>query len=360
VIDPNTLEFCSAVMAAIPDVIFEVDQEGKFTFYHTQPEQMNIDPTTIIGASVNDVYPAATATLILQAVRRAVEQGQPQKIKYSLSTNGETKFYQAHFGPAPLRGTVVAIVRDITIEAQHERELSEQKRCLEEANVSLEQFVYLASHDLREPLSGVAGYATLLQKRYSYLLDMHGRHFVDMVVEGTKNMEVKIDGLLTLSRINKGTLSGVFSLGSAIESARRCLVGPLQKVDVEFCHTASLPMIRGDRGQITQVFQNLFSNSIKYRNDNDKVIIEIDVTDHHDQPGMLLVSVKDNGIGFDMKYAERIFGVFQRLYTVQQYPGTGIGLAIVKKIIERHGGQVWALSEPNKGATFFFTIPKAA
>lgn len=351
------LDFLTAVVAAIPDTVFELDAKGKFTFYHA-PGQ---DAKEVVGSTVHDHLPPAAADLILGAVQRCLKLRQPQIIKYSLSEEGApSRTFQAHLGPVVNRGTVVAIVRDITVEARHETELSEQKRCLEEANVSLEQFVYLASHDLREPLSGVAGYATLLQKRYAYALDPNAAHFVEMIVEGTKNMETKIDGLLSLSRINKGVLTGVFPLGAAIDSARRCLVGPLQKVEADFRVPLTTPMVRGDRGQIAQVFQNLFSNSIKYRNEAEsKLIVEVSVEECPESPNMLKVSVKDNGIGFDMKHADRIFGVFQRLYTMHQYPGTGIGLAIVKKIVERHGGKVWPESEPGKGATFFFTVPKA-
>lgn len=355
----NDLDFFAAVIKALPDTVFEVDADGRFTFFHAPGHDNN--GSEYVGTTVRDHLPAAAADLILGATQRCRALKQPQIIKYAVARPYEpTCTFQAHLGLVESRDTVVAIVRDITAEARHEAELNEQKRCLEEANTSLEQFVYLASHDLREPLSGVAGYATLLQKRYAYALDHNAAHFVDMIVGGTQNMEIKIDGLLSLSRINKGVLTGTFPLGAAVDSARRCLFGPLQGVDVEFQFpSTTTPLIRGDRGQITQVFQNLFSNSIKYRQEGQKLTIAVGVEDCPEQANMLRVSVKDNGIGFDMKHADRIFGVFQRLYTVHQYPGTGIGLAIVKKIVERHGGKVWPESEPGNGSTFFFTLPKA-
>lgn len=356
--DRTEQERARAVLSAIPDAIFEVDQEGKFSFFHAKPLQTYVDPSRIIGATLHELLPKDVADLLLNAVKRALASRESQVVKYALPFDSEWRHYQAHLGTSLSQDTAVAIVRDITDDVLHESALRTQKRYLEEANASLEQFVYVASHDLREPLIGVAGFATLLQKRYGAVLDEQGNHFVEEVVSGTKNLEAKIDDLLALSRVSRGNNSGTFALGAAIESAKRCLVGQLNKTPVEFKLPEVMPLVRGDRGQITQVFQNLFSNSIKYRKVDVPTVIEVSVKEDS-SPGMLLVSVTDNGIGFDQRHAERIFGVFQRLYTPQQYPGTGIGLAIVRKIVERHGGKVSAVSEPNQGSTFFFTVPKA-
>lgn len=252
---------------------------------------------------------------------------------------------------------IVGFFLDRTRDVQQNLESERQKQQLADANESLEQFVYIASHDLREPLIGVAGYATLVLRRYRDKLDDQGTHFLSEVVRGCKSMEQKIDDLLELSRAGRGSPQGPFPLGSAVEQARRSLVGHIER-NGAVIHCEGLPVVRGDRGQIAQVFQNLFSNSVKYRTKDVTPLIEVTAETYTEDPNWWCVAVRDNGIGFDMRHAERIFGVFQRLYTIDQYPGTGIGLAIVKKIIDRHGGKIWVLSKPGDGATFYFTLPK--
>lgn len=355
--DRTERERSRAILSAIPDSIFEVDREGRFTFYQTH---RSLDLSRSTGMSLHDMMPKDVADLLLNAVQRALNTKETQTVKYVMPHGKTWRHYQANFGTSLSQDTAVAIIRDITDDVLHEKALSEQKRFLEEANVSLEQFVYIASHDLREPLIGVAGYATLLQKRYGTSLDETAHRFIEGITQGTRNMEAKIDDLLALSRVNRGNQMGSFPLGTAIDAAKRSLVGPLSTCAVEFKLPGVTPLLKGDRGQVTQVFQNLFSNSIKYRSPDKPVTIEISTKPDPQNPHMLIVSVTDNGIGFDPKHAERIFGVFQRLYTIQQYPGTGIGLAIVKKIVERHNGKVWATSQPGQGSTFSFTLPLAS
>lgn len=227
---------------------------------------------------------------------------------------------------------------------------------VEQLEEDLEQFTYLASHDLREPLMGLAGFASLLQKRCSEQLDDKCKHFLEQIIDGSKRMERKLDDLLTFSRAGSAAPSGIFPLGAAIEEAHRSLVRKFTETGAVLHVVNEMPLVRGDRSMVAQVFQNLFSNSIKYRQE-DPPQVWIECQQQHD--GYCTVVVRDNGIGFDMCHEKRIFGVFQRLYTVDQYPGTGIGLAIAKKIVERHGGRIWTQSQPGKGAVFFFTLPTA-
>ena len=228
---------------------------------------------------------------------------------------------------------------------------------IEQLEEDLEQFAYLASHDLREPLMGLAGFATLLQKRCGSQLDDKCLHFLEQIVDGSKRMEKKLDDLLVFSRAGKRTPRGVFSLGASIEEARRALARKISDNEVVLQVDNEMPLIQGDRSMLAQVFQNLFSNSIKYRKKDEPPRIWVESRQHDEHH--CVVAVRDNGIGFDMQHQDRIFGIFQRLYTVEQYPGTGIGLAIAKKIVERHGGKIWTQSKPDKGAVFFFTLPTA-
>jgi len=250
---------------------------------------------------------------------------------------------------------VIATIRDVTDYKKAQKALLKKTTELERTNAELEQFVYIASHDLREPLIGVAGYASLLQRRIGDKLDEQETRWLSQILEGTKAMEQKLDDMLLLSRAGRNLPNGHgFPLGAAVDEARRNLAASLTKteatIDVEH-----LPLVKGDRSMIAQVFQNLFSNSIKYRGDQPPKIEVKAKTENNE----VTVSVKDYGIGFDMRHAERIFKVFQRLYTIEEYPGTGIGLAIVKKIVERHKGRIWVESTPDKGATFYFTLTPA-
>jgi light-regulated signal transduction histidine kinase (bacteriophytochrome) len=233
----------------------------------------------------------------------------------------------------------------------------EYRKQVERLEEDLEQFVYLASHDLREPLMGLAGFASLLQKRCVDQLDPNCLHFLEQIQDGAKRMEQKLDDLLAFSRVSKTKPAGTFPLGAAVEEARRALVRKIAESGAVLHVAYDLPVVQGDRSMMAQVFQNLLSNSIKYRKKN--VIPEVWVESRQHDEDHCIVAVRDNGIGFDMRYKDRIFGVFQRLYTVEQYPGTGIGLAIVKKVVERHGGEIWVQSKPDEGTTFYFTLTVA-
>lgn len=238
-------------------------------------------------------------------------------------------------------------IQDASEVVQLETEL---KRIAEE----LDQFAYIASHDLREPLIAVAGYASLLKRRCP------NRHegcneCLDRIGDSTKHMERKIDDLLSFSRAGRSSVVGTFSLMVALNEAKRALVRQIAENEARITIlNGGLPVVKGNRSMIAQVFQNLISNALKYRKRS--LIPQINIEAHLTE-GMIEVRVEDNGIGFDMKYQDRVFDIFQRLHTIEQYPGTGMGLSIAKRIVERHGGSIWVRSKPRQGTTFFFTLP---
>lgn len=217
----------------------------------------------------------------------------------------------------------------------------------------IEKFAYVAAHDLREPLSNLVGFATLLRKRCGDGLHAQGKKWLEEVIDGAQVMARKVDDLLAFSRAGRNSPRGEFPLGLAVEEAKRMVVRQLRESGGSIDVLGDLPVVRGDRAMVAQIFQNLFSNSLKYRGaEPPKVTVQAEAHE-----GRWLVKVADNGLGFDAKtYGDRIFEVFQRLYTIDQYPGTGIGLAIAKKIVECHGGSIWSDSTPGQGATFFFTL----
>ena len=228
---------------------------------------------------------------------------------------------------------------------QHEEILS--------ANKELEAFAYVASHDLQEPLRMVASYCDLLKRRYGNKLDSDADEFIGFAIDGARRMQALIDDLLSYSRL--GTRGKAFERTECQEALDRALAN-LEAAIAESGAVVThdrLPTVEGDGDQIAQVFQNLISNAIKFRTDK---VPRIHVSARMKAPNWL-VSVSDNGCGIESQYAERIFVIFQRLHSRREYPGTGIGLAICKKVVERHGGRIWMESEPGAGSTFHFTLP---
>ena len=231
--------------------------------------------------------------------------------------------------------------------------LALQANDLERSNAELEQFAYVASHDLQEPLRMITGYTQLLAKRYGDKLDQDASEYINYAVEGAKRMQRLIHDLLDYSRV--GTRGNEFAPADCqaiVTETLRTLQPAIQESAATVTYD-SLPTVMGDESQLLQLFQNLIGNAIKYRGSKPPVVqVSCKQEGEH-----WLFSVRDNGIGIDPKYAERIFVIFQRLHGRDQYAGTGIGLAVCKKIVERHGGKIWVESELGKGATFYFTIP---
>jgi signal transduction histidine kinase len=224
---------------------------------------------------------------------------------------------------------------------------------LARSNTELEQFAYVASHDLQEPLRMITGYTSLLAKRYRGKLDGDADEFIGYATDGAKRMHALINDLLTYSRV--GTRGKEFSptdCEAVLQATLAALRPAIEESNAVVAHDP-LPTVTADATQLGQLFQNLIGNGIKYR-DSKPPVIQVSSKREGSQ---WLFSVRDNGIGIDPKYAERIFVIFQRLHNREDYPGTGIGLTVCKKIVERHGGRIWVESQPGQGATFYFTIP---
>ena len=227
---------------------------------------------------------------------------------------------------------------------------------LERSNAELEQFAYVASHDLQEPLRMVASFTQLLGRRYRGKLDQDADEFISFAVDGANRMQHLINDLLAYSRV--GTRGKPFvptDCNAVFKQARDNLAKALEETSTVI-YQNPLPVVLGDEVQLLQVFQNLIANAIKFRGPESP---QIQVTADRQGPDWVF-AIRDNGIGIAPEHQERIFSIFQRLHQRSEYPGTGIGLAICKKVVERHGGRIWVESQPGKGSTFYFSIPEAA
>lgn len=245
------------------------------------------------------------------------------------------------------------LLREVAERRAAEQGLMAKSVALERSNSDLEQFAYVASHDLQEPLRMVSSYVQLFAKRYHGRIDSQADKYIEYAVEGAKRMQELIAGLLEYSRVARQTEDPApVSADASLDQALFNLRGVIEETGTRVLRDP-LPSVLADSAQLAQVFQNLVANAVKFRWPDTVPVVHISA---RTQSGDVLFSVRDNGIGINPRYAERVFVIFQRLHTRAEYPGTGIGLAVCKKVIERHGGRIWFESEPGTGSTFFLTL----
>lgn len=249
----------------------------------------------------------------------------------------------------------IGICLDITPEKEFTAQLQHHTEDLERSNSELEQFAYIASHDLQEPLRMVSSYTQLLERRYKDKLDAEANEFIGFAVDGANRMQILIQDLLSFSRVGKDKQKTTsINIQETILHVIQGLKLAIEEGQVEIIYPESLPTITADSSQINQLFQNLIFNAIKYHAKDRPCIIKIS---NKKTDNMWLFSIEDNGIGIDSEYFDRIFVIFKRLHGKDQYSGTGIGLAICKRIVEGHGGKLWVESTVGAGSTFYFTLP---
>jgi signal transduction histidine kinase len=246
------------------------------------------------------------------------------------------------------------IVQELARVREGQRRLALQAEELTRSNAELEQFAYVASHDLQEPLRKVASFCQALQLRYHDRLDDRANQYIDFAVDGAKRMQILINALLALSRVGRNVARTEVALGEVLESAQAALAPDIQAAGARVVAEA-LPVVEGDRALLASLFQNLIGNALKFRGAAPPVVRIACERD----AGAWQLAVADNGIGIEADYAERIFQIFQRLHTRDVYEGTGIGLALCRKIVEYHGGRIWLDPEYSGGACFRFTLPTA-
>ena len=349
------------LLESAPDALVIADQSGKIVLINSQTEKLfGYSGEELSGQAVEMLMPEGSRSKHLE--HRAGYDAHPEirQMGANLELYGRSKDgsnFPVEISLSPLKTEegilVTTAIRDITKRKQTEEAMERYAEELARSNAELEQFAYVASHDLQEPLRMVVSYLQLLKKRYRDKLDTDAEEFIEFAVDGATRMRKLTDDLLEYSRV--GTRGKEFKptdLEAVFDDAVANLKSQIEENGTVLTHEP-LPTVMVDDIQLTQLYQNLIGNAIKFRSDRPPEIhVEAERKD-----GEWLFSVEDNGIGIDSKHAERIFVLFQRLHGRREYTGTGMGLAICKKIVERQGGRIWVESEPGKGSTFYFTIP---
>ena len=331
-----------------------------------------IPRTEILGTNLCDRFTQLNQSKYRLRFQQVFQSGFPavfspqlhQSLIPSLLPNKQERIQQTTVNAIPTDDGngfyALVVLQDITDLSyrikKYQQELTERQKIqaeLERSNAELEQFAYLASHDLQEPLRMVTSFTQLLAQRYQGQLDADADQIIGFAVDGAKRMEALIRDLLTYSRVAiKGKPFESTNCEEVLDLTLNNLQLLIQETGTSI-YRNPLPTLLADQSQLVQLWQNLLSNAIKYRSDKPP---EIEVGAEAEN-GQWLFYVKDNGIGIKPEHFERIFAIFQRLHTRQEYPGTGIGLAICQKIVNRHGGKIWLESESEQGTTFYFTIP---
>ncbi len=350
--------YSRSLLEASLDPLVTISAEGKITDVNKATEDVTgCSRTQLIGSDFSDYFtePEKAKAGYEQVFTEGFVKDYPLAIR---DKSGKTidVVYNASVYRDPKGGIqgVFAAARDITQRVAMENELRQTMEKLRQSNSELEQFAYVASHDLQEPLRMVASYVQLLQRRYQGKLDPEADEFIGYAVDGANRMRGLIDDLLTYSRV--GRLGKPFE-PTNLESTLDIVVKNLQASIAENKATITrdkLPVISADGGQLVQLFQNLIGNAIKFHG-KEPPCVHVSAKDKGTE---YQFAVRDNGIGIDPQYYDRLFKIFQRLHTREEYPGSGIGLAVCKKIVERHGGRIWIESQAGKGSTIYFTLSK--
>ncbi len=342
-----------ALLRALPDPVFRLDPEGRILdFRAAVPATMPFPPERFLGQRLDDLLPAEVAARLRRAMREGEGSPEVVQLECELGEGRESRVFEIRIAGLPERRFVV-VLRDITERKQAERALAARAEALARSNEELQQFAYVASHDLQEPLRTVASFCELLRRRYHGKLGPEADEFIDFAVDGARRMQSLIRDLLDLSRITtRGRPFVAVDAAALLRETVRGLRTAIAEAGA-VVELGELPTVQGDPVQLEQLFANLLGNAIKYRSERPP---RITVSAERDGAGWRFC-VADNGIGIEEEFRDRIFQIFQRLHTREEYGGNGIGLALCRKIVGRHGGRIWVESRKGEGSRFHVWLP---
>ena len=352
------------LLEAAPDPMVLLDHAGGIVLVNLQAErQFGYPRDELVGKQIGQIIPDEGVGRLLTSVLQAPEPSLVEGAPTGVELNGRPKSggsFPIEVMLSPLHGPegvlLTMAIRDITTRKQADATLRQTLAELNRSNEELGQFAYIASHDLQEPLRMVASYTQLLSKRYAGKLDADADEFIAFAVDGANRMQRLIQDLLAYSRV--GTKGGVLLETSSERALEYALLNLGQAIEASGAIVTHdpLPAVLADEGQLVQLFQNLVGNAIKYQNQG---VPCIHISSIKDASAKRMFSVRDNGLGIEAQYFDKIFGMFQRLHRREEFAGTGIGLAICKKIVERHGGAMSLESTPGQGSTFRFDLTES-
>ncbi len=352
--------FFRSMVDHVPIGISRTDLTGRFVFVNDAFCQMfGVPADDLLGRSTMDIIPRPLAEKTAADDRRVVETRQALEQIELVETNEREQFMKVIRTPVEdARGQIIgiqAVWLDVTELKTAQHVLERHTKNLERTNVDLKQFAYVASHDLQEPLRAVSSYCQLLEKQYADKIDERGQRWLEFVTGGAKRMQTLVRDLLTYASVdNKAQTESWITVNcqDACQHAVANLSLVIQESQAQIS-IGKLPSVWANATQIELLFQNLIANAIKFRDEQTpKISISAQQQEKH-----FRFAVQDNGIGIKPEFHERVFEIFKRLESREQYSGTGIGLAICKRIVERFGGKIWIESERGHGCTFFFTLP---
>ena len=348
-----------ALLNAVPDMIFEFKRDGTILqFISAATSRPLVPPEQFLGKRIHEVLPASVANQTTFAIERVLESGHVHAFEYSLLQDNEDRTFEARITPLSAN-TVLAMVRDVSLQkwilGEREKLITE----LEQKNAELERFTYTVSHDLKSPLITIKGFLGFLREDAERGNLKRLESDIQRIGDAADKMQRLLNDLLELSRIGRSVnKTEMIDLNSMISEVLELLHGRINgsAVPIGVSVEENLPRVYGDGPRLLEVWQNLIDNAAKFMGDQPNPQIEIGQAENS-KDGMPVFFVRDNGIGIEPRFSDRIFGLFDKLDPRTE--GTGIGLALVKRIIEFHGGKIWVESDPGQGATFYFSLPQS-
>ena len=343
-----------AILTSIPDMIFEISKNGTFLDFMPSAEMTSVmPPSQFIGKNIREMFPPVIADQTFFALERALATGQLHAFEYGLPPGEEVQFFEARVSSITSESAII-MVRDISqqkyIQTEREKLINE----LEDKNSELERFTYTVSHDLKSPLITIKGFLGFLEEDAITGNTMRLKTDIKRIGDATNKMQILLNELLELSRVGRVTNPYQdINIKELSYEVVESLQGRLTEKNVTVNVQENLPLVYGDRRRLTELFQNLIDNAAKFT--GTQLNPQIEIGHHGFESEKPVFYVKDNGMGIEVIHQDRIFGLFNKLDATSD--GTGIGLALVKRIVEVHGGRIWVESEEGNGATFFFTLP---
>jgi PAS domain S-box-containing protein len=343
-----------SILRALPDWLYIINKKGEFIGSNNASTLPDYIPDFgLIGRTFEELLPGVIASRFTQALNEVIETEVASSFEYLDTFIHKERYFKAIVAPFKA-GEFLVIIRDITDLKLAQNELMLKAKKLEHSNKELEEFAYVVSHDMKQPIRTVISYLTLLKKKHAIHLAPEAQEFVNFSIEGANKMSDLIRDILQYSRLDQQiTLANNVSLENIVKKVCKGLTDTIVANNATV-DCGQLPAITGNETMLTELFQNLIENGIKYNLSPEKHV-QVSASDRGDE---WLFEIVDNGIGFDQVYAQQIFKIFKRLHTDGEFQGTGIGLTICQKVVEKHGGIIWAESEKGKGSHFFFTLPK--